>query len=69
MKANLNKKILIISLPVLFYVVQNFYQSEKMPFLENHTQIEKDVSELESKVEDVNNIVRRLYSRVNELEY
>ena len=68
-KSNLNKKILIISLPILFYVSENFYKSEKMPFVENHIQIEMDVSNLESKVEDVDNVVRRLYSRVNELEY
>ena len=68
-KYNLNKKALLLSIPLLFYFFQSYYTRNEIPLTGNNADTESNFSKLEGDIEDLESNQSDLEDRVSELEY
>ena len=66
---NLNKKVLILSIPLLFYFFQSLNMSNQMPLIRNNPDTESDISIIKSDIDDLKSNQSDLEGRVSDLEY
>lgn len=68
-KSNLNKKILILSIPLLFYFFQTFNMSNPVLLIKGNPDTESDISILKRDIDDLESNQSSLEGRVSDLEY
>lgn len=68
-KSIVNKKILLLSIPLLFYFFQRFDTSNPIPLTGNNPDTESDFSKIERDIDDLESNQSDLEGRVSDLEY
>lgn len=68
-KSIVNKKVLLFSLPFLFYFFQSFNTSNQIPLAGNNPETESDISRIERNIDYLESNQSDLEYRVSDLEY
>ena len=64
-----NKKVLLLSIPLLFYFIQSFNTSTPIPLTGNNAETENNLSKIERDINDLESNQSDLEGRVSDLEY
>ena len=68
-KSVVNKKVLLLSIPLLFYFIQSFNTSTPIPLTVTNADTESDITIIKSDINDLESNQSDLEGRVSELEY
>jgi hypothetical protein len=68
-KYSLNKKALLLSIPILFYFFLVLNENKPIPIMVNNAEIESDISGLRSSINELESNQSDLEGRVSDLEY
>ena len=68
-KSVVNKKVLLLAIPLLFYFIQSFNTSTPIPLTGNNAETENNLSKIERDINDLESNQSDLEGRVSDLEY
>lgn len=68
-KSIINKKVLLLSIPILFYFFQSFYTINPIPLTGNNSDTESNFSKMERDIDDLESNQSSLEDRISDLEY